>query len=159
MKNLKIDFLMILKVLCLLNRCVSIAIFILSYPGMVEREYCFCAKFSKLRFWWIYTFWGPLNPKITFLAIGLCVCAYVCVSICVSAYVCVCASVCAHEGNRGHLHVYTPSNWAHTDKRGRPRLEIFAKYVLFYAKYYSKLCPVENLHRSSVVRICSMLCM
>ena len=38
------------------------------------RKYCFGDKFSKWRFWWIYTFWEPLNPKITFLAFGLCVC-------------------------------------------------------------------------------------
>ena len=35
-------------------------------------------KFSKWRFWWICTFWGSLNPKITFLAFGLCVCVSVC---------------------------------------------------------------------------------
>ena len=39
----------------------------------------FWVKFLKWRFWWIYTFWGPLNPKITFLANGLCVCVCVCV--------------------------------------------------------------------------------
>ena len=39
-----------------------------------QRKYCFSVKFSKWRFWWIYTFWGPLNPKITFLVFGLCLC-------------------------------------------------------------------------------------
>ena len=39
----------------------------------------FGSKFSKWRFWWIYTFWGLLNPKIIFLANGLCVCVSVCV--------------------------------------------------------------------------------
>ena len=49
-----------------------------------QRKYCFWVKFSKWRFWWIYTFWGPLITKITFLAFGLCVCVSVCVSMCVS---------------------------------------------------------------------------
>ena len=38
------------------------------------RKCCFFVKFSKWRFWWIYKFWSLLNPKITFLAFGLCVC-------------------------------------------------------------------------------------
>ena len=55
-----------------------------------KKKYCFGVKFSKWRFWWIYTFWGLLNPKITFLTFGLCVC----VCVCVSVYLWVCVSVC-----------------------------------------------------------------
>ena len=35
------------------------------------RKYCFWFQFSKLRFWWICMFWGPLHPKITVLELGL----------------------------------------------------------------------------------------
>ena len=62
--------------------CILISpIFTFSY--LYEQKVLF-VKFSKWRFGWIYTFWGPLNPKITFLANGLCVC--VCESVCL----CVC---------------------------------------------------------------------
>ena len=40
---------------------------------MVEK-YCVWVKFSKWRFLMIYTYWGYLKPKNTFLAIGLWVC-------------------------------------------------------------------------------------
>ena len=48
------------------------------------KKYCFWVKFSNWKFWWIYTFWGLLNPKITFLTNGLsvCVCVYLCVKVC-----------------------------------------------------------------------------
>ena len=35
-------------------------------------------KKSNSRFWWIFTFWGPLSPKKLFLACRLCVCLSVC---------------------------------------------------------------------------------
>ena len=34
----------------------------------------FGSNFTNGNFWWIYSFWGSLNPGITFLAVGLCVC-------------------------------------------------------------------------------------
>ena len=39
----------------------------------------------KLRFWWIYMLWNPLNPKIQFLVIFAC--DRVCVCVCLSARV------------------------------------------------------------------------
>ena len=54
-------------------RVSNIHLFLLSLTYK-KRKYCFGVKFPKWKFWWIYTFWGLLNPKIIFLAFGLCVC-------------------------------------------------------------------------------------
>ena len=59
-------------------------------------------KKSTSRFWWMFTFWGPLNPKKVFLACRLCVC----VSVCLSVYV----SVCGHHNSK--------NNWASSTKFG-----------------------------------------
>ena len=68
------------RYLCLKNILITsesrFGIFLLSLTYK-KRKYCFWVKFSKWRFWWIYTFWSLLNPKITFLAFGLCVCVCV----------------------------------------------------------------------------------
>ena len=40
---------------------------------MVEKV-LFWVKFSEWSFWWTYIFWGPLNLKIIFLAVGLNMC-------------------------------------------------------------------------------------
>ena len=47
--------------------------FLLSLNNLMVEKYCFSVKFSKLR--WIYMLWGPLNPKIIFIAVGMSVCA------------------------------------------------------------------------------------
>ena len=43
-----------------------------------QRKHSFGVKFWELRFWWIYTFWDLLNRKVSFLAVGLCVCICMC---------------------------------------------------------------------------------
>ena len=67
-------------------------------------------KKSTSRFWWMFTFWGPLNPKKLFLACRLCVCLSVCLSVCVCVCVCVCVSVCGHHNSK--------NNWASSTKFG-----------------------------------------
>ena len=47
---------------------------------MLDKILSFLAKFSNLRFWWIYTVRGPLITKVTFLSYGLCAYANVCAS-------------------------------------------------------------------------------
>ena len=42
-------------------------------------ENCSWFRLSKWRLWWIYTFWGPLKTKITFLMVVLCIFVYVCI--------------------------------------------------------------------------------
>ena len=51
-------------------------------------------KKSTSRFWWMFTFWGPLNPKKLFLACRLSVCL----------------SVCGHHNSK--------NNWASSTKFG-----------------------------------------
>ena len=53
--------------------------FIFSY--LYLEKISFWRKFSKLRFWWIYTFWGLLSPKTTFLAFSMCVSVSLCLSV------------------------------------------------------------------------------
>ena len=69
--------------------------FLLSLIHAMVEEVLFWVKISKCKFWWFYTLWGLLNPKIKFLEFGLCdlclrvrLCVYV--SECVSVCVCVC---------------------------------------------------------------------
>ena len=57
-------------------------------------------KKSISRFWWIFTFWGPLTPKKLILACRLCVC------VCV----CLCVSVCGHYNSK--------NNWTSSTKFG-----------------------------------------
>ena len=65
-------------------------------------------KKSTSRFWWMFTFWGPLNPKKLFLACRLCV--SVCLSVCLSVCPSVCVSVCGHHNSK--------NNWASSTKFG-----------------------------------------
>ena len=46
--------------------------FLFSFIHAWYRQYCFWMKFLKWIFWWIYTFWFPLNPKITFSMVCPC---------------------------------------------------------------------------------------
>ena len=57
--------------------------------------------FSNYRFWWIYPFWGPLNPKITFSVVGLCLC--LCACLCVSVSLCIC---CLHNSKPNYSRIF-----------------------------------------------------
>ena len=51
---------------------------IITLLSLCYRVSGFVANFRNGDFWWIYMFWGPLNPKVSFLLIGLfsvCVCS------------------------------------------------------------------------------------
>ena len=86
--------------------------FLLSATHACMVKYCFGIKFSKLRFWWIYTIWDSLNNKIKFLAVGLCVC------VCTYIYMCVC--VCYLNNSK--------TNYSKNSKFGI--LHMYQKYML-----------------------------
>ena len=46
-------------------------VLLLSLTHKWHKKYCFRIKFLKFWFWWIFTFRGLLNPKMTFLVVGL----------------------------------------------------------------------------------------
>ena len=75
------------KVLCRLTEQIFTPSTIRSIEKVLQLP-----KKSISRFWWIFTFWGPLSPKKSFSACRLSVCLSVCLCVCVC--VCVCVSVC-----------------------------------------------------------------
>ena len=60
---------MVLTIIVEFVYSVIFPFFTFSYTHKWKMKYCFWAKFSKWKFWWIYMFWAPLNPKIPFLNI------------------------------------------------------------------------------------------
>ena len=54
-------------------RVSYLSFFAFSYPCNSRESIVFCQIFETEIFWWIKTFWGPLNPKITLLPFSLCV--------------------------------------------------------------------------------------
>ena len=65
---------------------INLTLFTFSYPCNSRESIVFRSHFLKWKSWWIYILWGPRNPKIIFLAFGLCVCVYVGVGICLCDY-------------------------------------------------------------------------
>ena len=102
-------------ILVILRRKIGYAVYalILTFSAIRSIEKVLhLPKKSTSRFWWMFTFWGPLNSKKLFLACRLCVCLSVClsVSVCVCVCVCVCLSVCGHHNSK--------NNWASSTKFG-----------------------------------------
>ena len=52
--------------ICMRTTRTAFYFFLLKYA----KNFCFCIQFWKLRFWWIYMFWGSVNLKIIFLSVG-----------------------------------------------------------------------------------------
>ena len=64
--------------------CIK-ALFFCRFLSIHSRKIIFLVKFSKLIFWWIFTFWSILNPEFTFFSgwyVGGCVCMCVCMFVC-----------------------------------------------------------------------------
>ena len=51
------------------------------FLGYTKYKVLHLPKKSTSRFWWMFTFWGPLSPKKLFLVCRLCVCLSVCLSV------------------------------------------------------------------------------
>ena len=94
--------------------------YIFTFSIFIVEKVNFQVKFSKWRFWWIYTFRGPLNPKITFLAFGLCVCV----------------SVCPRKCNQHH----SKTNYSRNIKFAILHLYYYRCYLKLFIKIGEKLC-------------------